>query len=85
LPDWKDDSNIALEACIKEPKLKNMPNQNKKMERDVLTKNTWIADNCASTHMGNSDEDMTDVKVIDSPVQIGNGTTLHATKIGRKH
>jgi hypothetical protein len=38
--DWKDDSEIALEARIKVPKLKNMPNQNKKMERDVLTKNT---------------------------------------------
>jgi hypothetical protein len=68
VPDWNDDSEIALEACIRAPKLMNMPNQNKKTERDVLTKNTWIADSGASTHMGNSDEGMTDVKVINSPV-----------------
>ena len=37
------------------------------------------------THMGNSDIGMTNVRRIDSPVQIGNGKTLRATKIGRKH
>jgi hypothetical protein len=48
-------------------------------------KNTWIVDSGASTHMGNSDKGMTDLKVINSLVQIGNGMTLCATKIGRKH
>jgi hypothetical protein len=62
-----------------------MLNQNKKTERDVLMKNTWIVDSGASTHMGNSDKGMTDLKVINSLVQIGNGMTLCATKIGRKH
>ena len=83
--DLKIDSEVALDAYVKTSKLKNVMNQNKETKRDALTKNTWIADSGASTHMGNSDEGMTDVKVIDSPVQIGNGTTLRATKIGRKH
>ncbi len=83
--DWKVDSKIALEAYVKMLKLKGMMNNSKKMKRDVLTKNTWIVDSRASTHMGNSNEGMTDMKLIDPPVQIGNGTTMHATKIGRKH
>jgi acid phosphatase class B len=53
-----------------------MTNSNPEKKKDVLTKNTWIVNSGASTHMGNSDEDMTDVRVIDSPVQLGNGTTL---------
>jgi hypothetical protein len=82
--DLKIGSKIALEAYVKMPKLMGTTNRSKEMKRDVLTKNTWIADSGASTHIGNSDEGMTDVKVIDSPIQIGNGTTLCATKIGRK-
>ena len=35
--------------------------------------NTWIADSGASCHMTNSDEDLTDVKMIDEFVKIGNG------------
>jgi hypothetical protein len=42
-------------------------------------------DSGALIHTGNIDEGMTDLKLIDSLVQIGNGTSLHATKIGRKH
>jgi hypothetical protein len=83
--DWKVDSKIALEAYVKMLKIKGTMNNSKKMKRDVLTKNTWIADCRALTHMGNSDEGMTDMKLKDLPVQIGNGTTMHATKIGRKH
>jgi hypothetical protein len=56
-----------------------------KKKKDALTKNTWIADSGASTYMGHSNEGMTDVKVIDSLVQIGNRMTLCTTKIGRKH
>jgi hypothetical protein len=85
MSDWKVDSKIALEAYVKMPKLKSMSNNNPEKKKDVLTKNTWIADSGASTHIGNSDEGMTDVKVIDSPVQLGNEATLRATKIGRKH
>jgi hypothetical protein len=65
--------------------LKGMTNNSKEMKKDALMKNTWIVDSRAWTHMGNSNEGMTDVKVINSPVQIGNRTTLHATKTGRKH
>jgi hypothetical protein len=81
----KVDSKIALEAYAKAPKLRSMMNNSTEMKRDILMKNTWIVDSGASTHMGNSNEGKTDVKVIDSPVQIGNGTTLHAMKIRRKH
>ena len=44
--------------------------------------NTWIADSGASCHMTNSDEDMTDAKIIDEFVKIGNGKEMRATKIG---
>ena len=46
--------------------------------------NIWLADSGASTHMGNSDEGMFDVKVIKSPVKIGNGKTVMALKWGKK-
>ena len=75
------DGETALEACVKTPKMKRYH----AAERDQIRKNTWIADSGASTHMGNSDVGMTDVREINSPVQIGNGKTLQATKIGRKH
>ena len=75
------DGETALEACVKTPKMKRFYEG----YNDKILKNTWIADSGASTHMGNSDEGMTDVREIDSPVQIGNGKTLRATKIGRKH
>jgi hypothetical protein len=83
--DWKADSEIALEAYVRMPKLKIVMNNDREKKKDVLTKDTWIVDTGASTHMGNSNKGMTNVKVIDSPVQIGDGMTLHATKIGRKH
>jgi hypothetical protein len=78
--DWKTDSKIALEAYVRMPKLKIAMNNDREKKKDVMTKNTWIADSGESTHMGNNDEGMTNVKVIDSPVQIGNGMTLRTTK-----
>jgi hypothetical protein len=79
--DWKTDSKIALEAYVRMPKLKVVMNNDREKKKDVMTKNTWIADTGESTaHIGNNDEGMTDVKVIDSPVQIWNGMTLHTTK-----
>jgi hypothetical protein len=50
-----------------------------------MNQNTWLDDSAASAHMGFSDEGMTDVKSMNSPVQIGNGKTLTATKIGKHH
>jgi hypothetical protein len=35
--------------------------------------------------MGFSDEGMTDIEIINSPVQIGNGKALTTTKIGKYH
>ena len=49
-----------------------------------ITSSTFLDDSAASTHMGNSDEGMYDVKLISSPVKIGNGVTLTATKIGKR-
>jgi hypothetical protein len=43
-----------------------------------------LGDSAASTHMGVSDEGMTDVELINSPVRIGNGKALTATKIGKR-
>ncbi len=49
-----------------------------------MNANTWLGDSAASTHMGFSDEGMTDVELINSPVRIGNGKALTATKIGKR-
>ena len=48
-------------------------------------RNTWLGDTAASTHMGNSDEGMTDVVEIKQTIMIGNGKTLMATKMGTLH
>ena len=79
------DGEMVLEARVRGPDLKRVKGMDKITKNDIITKNTWIADSGASTHMGNSDEGMTDVRIIDSLVQIGNGSTSHATKIGKKH
>ena len=52
---------------------------------DTFTRNTWLADSGASTHMGNCDKGMINVKYINAPVKIGNAKHLTATKIGDKH
>ena len=49
-----------------------------------MNKNTWLGDSAASTHMGFSENSMTDVEIINSPVRIGNGKALTATKIGKR-
>jgi hypothetical protein len=49
-----------------------------------MNKNTWLGDSATSTHMGFSDEGMIDVELINSPVRIGNGKALTATKIGKR-
>jgi hypothetical protein len=46
---------------------------------------SWLGDTAASTHMGNSDEGMTDVVDIKQTIMIGNGKTLMATKMGTLH
>ena len=48
-------------------------------------RNTWLGDTAASTHMGNSDDGMTDVEEVKQTIMIGNGKTLMATKIGTLH
>ncbi len=66
----KDDEDIALSNIDKE-------------RTDKIGRNTWLADSGASCHLTNSDDGMFDVQVISSPVKIGNGKALTATKIGK--
>jgi hypothetical protein len=49
-----------------------------------MNANTWLGDSAASTHMGFSDEGMTDVELINSPMRIGNGKALTASTIGKR-
>jgi hypothetical protein len=48
-----------------------------------IAPNTWLANSGASCLLTNSDKGMFDVKVISSPVKIGNGKALKATKLGK--
>jgi hypothetical protein len=48
-----------------------------------INPNTWIGDSAALTHMGFLDEGMTEVKLINAPVHIGNGKALTATEVGK--
>jgi hypothetical protein len=52
--------------------------------KDKITPTTWLGDTGASCHLTNSDDGMFDVQVIKSPVKIGSGKTMNATKIGKK-
>jgi hypothetical protein len=54
------------------------------MKPSKISSNIFLGNTGASTHMGNSDEDMFDVTVISSLVEIGNGVVLTATKIGKR-
>jgi hypothetical protein len=66
---------------IKEDRELAMSNMEKRS--DKIAPNTWLADSGASCHLTNSDEGMFDVEVISSPVKIGNGKALTATKLGK--
>ncbi len=46
--------------------------------------NIWMGDSGASCHMTCDEAGMFDTRAINSPIKIGNGTTLRATKIGKK-
>ena len=45
-------------------------------------KNTWIGDTRATLHMVNSDKGMTEVKIINEHIKMGNGKFMTATKQG---
>ena len=47
-----------------------------------FTKNTWIGDTGATLHMVNSDRGMTNVKIINERIKMGNGKFTTATKQG---
>ena len=66
--------------CVEETSMKCVEYDGKDSDISVATK-TWIADSGASCHMTNSDEDLSDVKMIDDFVKIGNGKEMRATKI----
>ena len=52
-------------------------------EKEAMTPNTWLGDSAASCHLCNDDDGMFEWKHINSPVKIGNGKALMATKIGK--
>jgi hypothetical protein len=50
-----------------------------------LTKDTWLGDNGASCHLlTNDDSNMFDVQTVRSPIKVGSGKSLMATKMGKK-
>ena len=53
------------------------------LEGKEFNRDTWLADSGASCHMGNSDDGMYDVTIIDEPITMGNGKSLRATKVGK--
>jgi hypothetical protein len=55
-----------------------------KESKDKITDTTWLGDTGASCHLTNSDEGMFDVQVIKSPVKIGSGKSMTATKTRKK-
>jgi hypothetical protein len=48
----------------------------------VFQKNVWLADSAASTHFINDETGLTNMRMIQSTIKIGNGKVLNATKIG---
>ena len=51
------------------------------IQSNKFTKNTWIGDTGATSHMVNSDKGMTDVKIINEHIKMGNGKFMTATKM----
>jgi hypothetical protein len=52
---------------------------------DKLTKATWLGDTGASCHLTNEDDsNMFDAQAVRSPIKVGNGKSLMATKMGKK-
>ncbi len=47
-----------------------------------FTRSTWLADSAASCHLCNDDTYLFNVRVIHSPIKIGNGKTMIAKKMG---
>ena len=60
----------------------DMANLTEDREYDVLRDNVWLGDSGASTHMGNSDVGMINVREIRSQVVVGDGKPVMAKKIG---
>ena len=49
-----------------------------------ISRNTYLADTGASSHMTNDDTNMYDCKKVNIPVKGANGETMRCTKIGKK-
>jgi hypothetical protein len=63
---------VKLELCFGESNAK-------------FGRSTWLGDTAASTHMGNSQEGMTDIEEVVQYIMIGNGKKLQVNKIGTLH
>jgi hypothetical protein len=72
---YRDGAFIHME---KEQVNANLTTKNK------ISNDLWLGDSGASCHMTNSDEGMYNCRDIKSPIKIGDGRTLYATKIGMK-
>jgi len=83
----EESANIACEEyevvfnCVEETGMKCVE-CDRENSNIFVAANTWITDSGVSCHMTNSDKDMTDAKIIDEFVKIGNGKEMRATKIG---
>jgi hypothetical protein len=51
-------------------------------KENQISKNIWLADSGASSHMTNSDFGLFNVKVIDSKIKIGDGKYIKVEKMG---
>ena len=52
-------------------------------ETNKFTKNTWIGDTGATSHMTNSDEGLQETVTINEQIKMGNGKYMTATKKGK--
>lgn len=59
-------------------------NMNTKNNHSNNLKGIWLGDSGASCHMTCDEDGMYDCREIKSPIKIGDGRTLYATKIGKK-
>ena len=52
-------------------------------QSNKFTKDTWVGDTGATSHMTNSDKGLIDVQMINEQIRVGNGKFMIATKKGR--
>jgi hypothetical protein len=66
--------NTAL-SMVDKPSRQNV-------SKHTMNRNTWLADSAATAHYTCKDDGMFNIKMINTPIKIGNGKMLTATKVG---